>query len=171
MFTPRTLRAALVSLATLGALTLVPATAQAGTTWPVATQRDAATATDLGAFEDQLVVEINDARADQGLAPIRLHDSCVDRLASQWSKRIARTGQLEHRNQMQVIRKCRQSWAAEALVRGSQMTPESMVTAWLNSPGHRAIVLNRKAKRLGVAVATDSSGRTIGVLNVSRPMR
>lgn len=39
-----------------------------------------------------------------------------------------------------------------------QRTPESVVTGWMNSPGHRANILNSKFNRIGIGVthATDS---------------
>jgi uncharacterized protein YkwD len=118
-------------------------------------------------FEDRLMVQINEARVSRGLRPIR-HNSCVDRLAEGWSRRIVRTGVLEHRDQGEVLRTCDTVWAGENLVRGAQLSPAAMVRAWLNSPGHRTILLHRNAKRAGIAVAPDSAGRLVGVLNVAR---
>lgn len=118
-------------------------------------------------FEDRLMVQINDARVSRGLRPIR-HDGCVDRLAEGWSRRIVRTGVLEHRDQGEVLRACDTVWAGENLVRGAKLSPAAMVRAWLNSPGHRTILLHRNAKRAGIAVTPDSAGRLVGVLNVAR---
>ena len=42
----------------------------------------------------------------------------------------------------------RWAWAGEVLARG-QVTSDRAVEGWLNSPSHRAILLSRKAKRLG----------------------
>ena len=118
-------------------------------------------------FEDRLMVEINKVRQSGGLRRIR-HDGCVDRLAEGWSRRIVRTGVLEHRNQGQVLRACNTVWAGENLVRGAGLSPRAMVQAWLDSPGHRTILLHRKAKNAGVAVSRDRTGRLVGVLNVAR---
>ena len=38
-------------------------------------------------------------------------------------------------------------------------TPQSVVTAWLNSPGHRANIETPKFKRVGYSVRANSSGR------------
>jgi uncharacterized protein YkwD len=118
-------------------------------------------------YEDRLMAEINEARQTGGLRPIR-PDSCVDRLAEGWSRRIVRTGVLEHRNQDQVLDACNTVWAGENLVRGSGLSPAAMVKAWLNSPGHREILLHRNAKRAGIGVTRDGAGRLVGVLNVAR---
>lgn len=37
-------------------------------------------------------------------------------------------------------------------------SPASVMTGWMNSTGHRANILNRNFKELGIAVATDSKG-------------
>ena len=119
-------------------------------------------------LEDALMVEINSARAHHGLRKIWNFDVCTDQLAEQWGSRIARTGLFEHRDQNEVIRKCNNSWAGETLVRGTGISPRDMVELWLNSPGHREILLNPRARRAGVAIPEDPQGRTIGVVNLVR---
>ena len=118
--------------------------------------------------EDVLMARINEARAANGLRKIWTVDVCTDDLAEEWGSRIARTGLFEHRDQNEVIRKCDNSWAGETLVRGVGLTPESMVELWLDSPGHREILLNPRARRAGVAITQDPQGRTIGVVNLVR---
>jgi uncharacterized protein YkwD len=119
-------------------------------------------------LEDALMVEINDARAAKGLRKIWNFDACTDRLAEEWGQRIARTGVFEHRDQNEVIRRCDNSWAGETLVRGVGLTPAVMVDLWLDSPGHREILLSPRARRAGVSIEQDSQGRVIGVVNLVR---
>ncbi len=119
-------------------------------------------------LETSLMVEINNARAANGLRKIWNFDVCTDALAEQWGARIARTGLFEHRNQSDVIRRCKHSWAGETLVRGVGLTPKDMVDLWLNSPGHREILLSPHARRSGVSIVQDPQGRTIGVVNLVR---
>lgn len=146
----------------------VPATAEAAT-WSVPRSASAVDASASSAqLEDALMVRINEARAQNGLAKIRSFDGCTDQLAEKWGARIARTGVLEHRDQREVIRRCDNSWAGETLVRGTGLSPETMVELWLDSPGHREILLSPRAKRAGVAITRDSQGRTIGVVNLVR---
>ena len=118
-------------------------------------------------LEDALMVRINEARAAHGLRKVWNFDACTDQLAEEWGARIARTGLFEHRDQHEVIRKCDNSWAGETLVRGSDLTPHAMVDLWLNSPGHREILLSPRAKRAGVAIDQDTQGRVIGVVTWS----
>jgi uncharacterized protein YkwD len=40
-----------------------------------------------------------------------------------------------------------------------QRTPAEVMDAWMNSPGHRANILNCQFKEIGVGVVPDSNGR------------
>ena len=147
----------------------VPSAADART-WSVPRAVSATDPADLtnSELEDALMVRINQVRATNGLRKIWNFDVCTDRLAEAWGERIARTGVFEHRNQAEVIRKCHKSWAGETLVRGTALSPDQMVELWLDSPGHREILLNPRARRAGVAITSDAQGRTIGVVNLVR---
>ncbi|MCY4728618.1 CAP domain-containing protein [Nocardioides sp. STR2] len=149
-----------------GAALAVPAEA---VTWS-APRTASVVAVDAGSdrLEDALMVRINEARAEHGLRKIWNFDVCTDQLAEQWGARIARTGVLEHRDQREVIRKCDNSWAGETLVRGTDLSPDTMVSLWLDSPSHREILLSPRARRAGVAITRDAQGRTIGVVNLVR---
>ncbi|HSF35550.1 MAG TPA: CAP domain-containing protein [Nocardioides sp.] len=158
----------LASLLAAAVVTSVPVASEAAT-WSVprsAAAVDASASSDQ--LEDALMVRINQARAAHGLRKIWSFDVCTDQLAEKWGARIARTGVLEHRDQREVIRRCDNSWAGETLVRGTGLSPETMVELWLDSPGHREILLSPRAKRAGVAITRDSQGRTIGVVNLVR---
>lgn len=120
------------------------------------------------ASEDALLARINATRAGEGLPAIRSLDVCTDALAEKWGEHIARTGRLEHRDQRQVIRRCDGSWAGETLVRGTDLTPDDMLALWMDSPGHREILMSPRARRAGIAITTDGQGRTIGVVNLVR---
>lgn len=172
------MRAHLVSLTSslliaAAVLLALPATAQAAT-WPVPTRGQAApdatsqTLT-LDEFENAVMVSVNEARAASGGRPIALFDSCTDRLAERWGRHIATSGIFAHRDQNQVNRRCDTSWAGETLVRGTQLTPKSMVDLWMDSPPHRKILLSPRARQAGVAVVPDAQGRLVGVLNLTRP--
>jgi len=162
-------RLAGLALAAVAAVTAAVPSAANAATWSVP-RSASGVAADASSeqLEDALMVRINQARAQRGLPKIWNFDVCTDQLAEQWGARIARTGVLEHRDQRDVIRKCDNSWAGETLVRGTDLSPETMVSLWLDSPGHREILLSPRAKRAGVAITRDAQGRTIGVVNLVR---
>ena len=45
---------------------------------------------------------------------------------------------------------------------GGRATPASIVRSWLNSPGHRAILLDGRYKDLGVGIALGAPGHGDG---------
>jgi uncharacterized YkwD family protein/spore coat assembly protein SafA len=51
------------------------------------------------------------------------------------------------------------SAAGENIAMG-QRTPEEVMNAWMNSPGHRANILSNNFTQIGVGFAKDSAGRT-----------
>lgn len=146
--------------------TLIASPAHAGLS-RVPTQAPVSAADSGPAFESQVMVEINEARSRFGLKPVRFFDSCVERMATSWGNHIAATGIFAHRDQHEVLRKCKQSWAGENLIRGTGLTPRAIVDAWLNSPAHRAVLLKGRATLAGMAVVIDGQGRQVGVLNVA----
>lgn len=158
----------LASLAAAAAVIVgVPATAHAAT-WPVPSSVKDLSAASNSDLESALMVEINKARAANGLSKVWNFDVCTDKLSEALGARIARTGVLEHRDQGQVIDRCHNQWAGETLVRGSGLTPAAMVDLWLASPDHREILLSPRARRAGVAITEDAQGRMIGVVNLVR---
>ena len=171
---PRPL-ARLATLAGIAALVCgVPSAAEAETWTVPRTAAHAVTSANVNevagdVLEDALMVEINEARAAKGLRKIWNFDACTDQLAEDWGQRIARTGLFEHRDQNEIIRRCDTAWAGETLVRGVGLTPDVMVDLWLDSPGHREILLSPRARRAGVSIEQDSQGRVIGVVNLVRP--
>ena len=108
---------------------------------------------------------INLARAHRGLRPLRLngrltlaarrHSNDMVRRGyfSHWSlsgstplSRIRRTGYLRGARRYLVGENI--AWGS-----GARATPESIVRAWMRSPGHRANILRRRFRSVGVGIA------------------
>lgn len=119
----------------------------------------------LNEFENRILLQINKARKDAGLKKVKVFQSCVDRQSERWAGKIKRSGDFVHRDQMKVIKRCDLMWTGETLVRGVGLTPETAVTAWLNSPSHYDVIMKERARWAGIGVRVDSDGRYIGVLN------
>jgi uncharacterized protein YkwD len=45
---------------------------------------------------------------------------------------------------------------------GSLATPRSIMRAWMNSPGHRANILNRRFREIGVGIAKGAPAAGVG---------
>lgn len=95
---------------------------------------------------------INRSRRRAGLPRLRLSRS-LSRTASRYSHHLARTGVLAHA--ASGIRVApRWNWRGEVLADFSQpVRPRRLVAAWLGSPAHRAILLSREPRYVGVGEA------------------
>ena len=119
----------------------------------------------LDEYEDRILVKVNKNRRAAGLQPVRYFQSCVDGFAERWAAHLASSGEFVHRDQHRILDRCNFTWAGEALVRGTALTPAEAVRAWMNSPTHRAVLMKPRANRAGIGVRIDLRGRVVGVLN------
>lgn len=154
---------------TAGGTALVAAPAEARTWVGPQADPEVDPLQDLDEFENRMLVAINQARVAAGLRKVRVFQSCVDSYAERWANRIRKTGEFAHRNQITVLNGCDLKWTGEALVRGTGLTPEVAVTAWLNSPSHYAVIMKKRARWAGIGVRVDADGRVVGVLNFGDP--
>lgn len=109
------------------------------------------------AYGRRVLELVNQERARAGLRPVR-QSSCGDRVASAWSAQMARTGSFAHQNLGPVLDTCNANRVGENIGAGS-VSAEEMSTLWMNSPGHRANILNPAYTHLGVGAVQNSSGR------------
>jgi uncharacterized protein YkwD len=134
---------------------------------PVAAQQSAAQAAmGSGRYERRLLRWTNVQRQRHGRRPVRA-GRCADRYAEGWTRHMARTGRFEHRDQRVVMRGCDATAAGEVIARG-HVTPRRMVRMWMGSDGHRAILLSRRFRRIGIGARHTSNG-WLATQNYLRP--
>jgi hypothetical protein len=104
--------------------------------------------------ESQVIAATNEARARSGLPPLVADCNLMSRSRRHCS-RMAGEGSFRH-----------SSGSIENIAYG-QNDANEVVTTWLNSPGHRANILNRSYKRIGVASIVGRNGRTYWVQQFS----
>lgn len=107
-------------------------------------------AADFPAPEDyaRAVVEAtNNARAEQGLDALAWSE-CAAQIAAERARIVLPTGALDHPEGMLACDGA--TLAGENLVHGIYL-PRQAVDAWLDSPGHRANILNPDFTSVGVA--------------------
>lgn len=85
-------------------------------------------------------------------------NKCVDRFANRWARKMARRQQLAHQALGPIIRRCDVSMAGENIAYGYP-GGKSVVRAWMHSEGHRANILRRRYRLLGVGVKRDRHGQ------------
>lgn len=100
----------------------------------------------------------NVQRAKEGIAPLSLNtklnssaeDKIADMFAKQYFEHVSPTG----RTPSDVVKASGYEYIVmgENLALGNFKDDEALVTAWMNSPGHRANIMNPKFKEIGIAV-------------------
>jgi uncharacterized protein YkwD len=105
-------------------------------------------------YAAELVVETNAARAAEGLPALAVSD-CAATEASARAEDLSGGDDLEHAPLTPVIEACPPATtAAENLARAAA-TPHDVVDAWLDSPGHRANLLDPDLDQVGIGCLLD----------------
>jgi uncharacterized protein YkwD len=154
------------SLLAAGTVTVVtPAQAQAlePQTLTVTTTR-MNTAPDV--YERRVQRLVNRRRDAHGLRRLRMA-SCPDTVAEGWSQFLASNNEFFHQSMTDVLNRCNARYAGETLGRGA-MSPRKLVRMWMQSPGHRAVLLSSKSRRIGVGATPDTFGRWVVAANFVR---
>ncbi|MCL2603215.1 MAG: CAP domain-containing protein [Defluviitaleaceae bacterium] len=108
-------------------------------------------------FEQRVLELVNIERANQGVPALAL-DSTLAAVARNHSIDMATNDFMSHTGSdgsspFDRMLAAGLSWShAAANVAAGRQTPEAVVTAWMNSPGHRANILNANLKYIGVGV-------------------
>jgi len=115
----------------------------------------------VSSYDSQVLKLTNQARVRHGLRPL-MHGSCIDRKAETWSRTMAARNMFRHQSAWGILRACDRRTAGEniAMSGGRTMTPATVVRMWMKSPGHRANILNKRYRTMGLGAWTSvSSGR------------
>lgn len=117
-------------------------------------------------YESRVRYFINRKRKAHNLVALRaIH--CADRTAGKWTHHLADTDTFYHQDMGQVINKCDASWAGETLGRGD-IGPRVLVRMWMDSPGHRDILLSKHPRRIGIGALVESHGQWLTTANFVR---
>jgi uncharacterized protein YkwD len=103
----------------------------------------------------------NAARANAGLRALSVN-ACLARLAQQHAERLAAEQTLYHQDLGTVSSACGTSTAGENVAM-NHSGPSAMVGQWLDSPGHRANLLNSGFTLIGIGTARAGDGAWYGV--------
>ncbi len=117
-------------------------------------------------YESRLQVWVNRVRHARGIRPIAVRP-CHDGYAERWTNYLARNNQFRHQDLGPYMDRCKLTKAGEILALG-QVRPVRMVRMWMNSPGHRKIMLDRSFGLSGIAARRDSNGNWIGCIDFGR---
>lgn len=114
-------------------------------------------------YEQKVAELVNIERQKAGLSALTF-DQSVSNVARTKSKDMAANNYFAHQSPTygsagDMLTKFGIKWSAwgENIASG-QKTPEAVVTAWMNSPGHRANILSTNFSKIGVGYAVNSNG-------------
>ncbi len=115
------------------------------------------------AYEDQVITLVNKERSKRGLQTLK-KNATLAYVARLKSKDMATKGYFSHTSPtygspftMMQHYGIRFSAAGENIAMG-QPTPQAVMTAWMNSPGHKANILSPAYNQIGVGMAKSSRG-------------
>ncbi len=117
---------------------------------------------DVLSFEEEVVSLVNDIRVEAGLQSLKL-DSHISDVARLKSEDLRDNDYFDHQSptygspfDMMESYNVEYSYAGENIAAG-QKTPEEVVNAWMNSPGHKANILKKEFDTIGVGYAVGGS--------------
>jgi uncharacterized protein YkwD len=113
---------------------------------------------------------INTMRAQHGCGPLRLHVA-LSLSAARQARLLLADGELDHDAGSPMPQRLHLAVPSASLLgedlawgTGSDARPSSIVQGWMDSPSHRAIMLDCRFSRLGVGIAAgrfgDNTART-----------
>lgn len=123
------------------------------------------TAATVAAYEARVIYRINVVRASYKRVNL-VASACPDAYAESRAAYLAKTGYFFHFPVINILQGCKATVAAENLARG--YTADGTVAAWMNSPGHRANILDGRLTRIGVG-AVYARGQWTVVADFTRP--
>jgi uncharacterized YkwD family protein/spore coat assembly protein SafA len=117
----------------------------------------------IKALESEVVRLVNIERSKQGLQPLK-ENWQLSRVARYKSADMATKNYFSHTSptygspfRMMESFGIKYSSAGENIAYG-QKTPQQVMTAWMNSPGHRSNIMSPSYSQIGVGYATNKSG-------------
>ncbi|SDE56307.1 CAP domain-containing protein [Auraticoccus monumenti] len=116
----------------------------------------AAQAIGASTLEQEVRTQANRERSKRDLARVE-HSACLDRFAEAQARAMAKKRSMFHQPLKPVLDGCKLSLVGENVAYGFS-SGTSVTKAWMNSPGHRANLLNPKFRSIGVGAYKDSKG-------------
>lgn len=106
-------------------------------------------------YAADVVKATNTARANHGVGRLRTN-ACLQRFARAQAERMAAQGRMSHQSLRPIQRACRVGFVGENVAVGYP-TGRVAVRSWMRSSGHRANILSRNYRLIGVAARRDGN--------------
>lgn len=100
-------------------------------------------------WERRIRVLTNKRRAARGLPALKAN-KCAQSHAIGWARTMAKTGNFSHQDLGSLL-DCPNVWVAAENIAVGFSSPKEVVNAWMASPGHRKIILDKRMTNLGTS--------------------
>ncbi len=105
---------------------------------------------------DSFVAKVNEARASHGLVKVKVSTS-LNESSRGYAGWMLRRSYFGHLSSLRISHRFGLRGEVLARTRGGDRTAGEIVRAWLNSPTHRAVLLNPRYRWVGVGLAQGRS--------------
>jgi uncharacterized protein YkwD len=119
-----------------------------------------------GGAEREAIDALNDVRRANGLAPLRVSQS-LNRSSSSYAWRMLRHDFFGHGPSIDVAGGFRSAGETLAYHTGWNAQPRRTVSRWMNSPGHRAVLLSSGFRWVGMGLARGRLGGRVATMWVA----
>ncbi len=113
-----------------------------------------------GGAEQKAIDALNDVRRAHGLAPLRESGS-LNNSSGSYARRMLRHDFFGHGRRINVAGRFRSAGETLAYHRGWNARPRRTITRWMNSPGHRAVLLSPRFRWVGMGLARGRLGSSV----------
>ncbi|WP_431801898.1 CAP domain-containing protein [Microbacterium sp. bgisy203] len=110
----------------------------------------------LAQAQARILTDVNAARTAAGVAPLT-ENPPLSAVATKWSQKQAKAASMSHNPNYSTEIPPGWSRAAENVATGQ--TVANVTTAWMNSSGHRANILNAAYTHIGIGIGCSAAGR------------
>ncbi len=114
--------------------------------------------TPAGKYAQQVFAATNANRTHNGVKALKASD-CLKRAAVRQAKAMARQERIFHQDLGNMLRECKLSTAGENVAYGYPNGRSLVNDGWMNSDGHRANILNRSFRLIGIGARKGHDGR------------
>lgn len=108
-------------------------------------------------FQKGIHAITNEIRVAEDLEKLK-KQRCVQKFAKKQARRMARQKRMYHQDLGPILQKCDLTSVGENVAYGFT-SPEGVMDAWMDSPGHRANILGEGYRLLGVGAKQSDEGR------------
>ena len=108
-------------------------------------------------YESDVIAYANVQRVKAKKVKVKA-SSCVDRYAEAQASKMAKAKRMYHQDLMTIARACKLNLVGENVADGFP-SGKSVTAAWMASPGHKANLLHKDFRLIGVGAVKASNGR------------